>query len=207
MPTKLLSSIEISASPEVVRGKFLQFHKIPQYHSGFIVALTPLPIGKTGAELRPRDQMRNELGGIKVTPTVIENSPTLLQWRGPWPSKYLNLLCGHHFFRFQPSTGTPGHTLFLHEETFTGPLAFVMGFEGSRRKTMVKFVKFNGDLKAWVEGGLSSEGGKRSSRASGDGEKLRLRGGEIGMGKKQTSVSAGVTERDGTEETVRREES
>ncbi|CAG8952314.1 hypothetical protein HYFRA_00001059 [Hymenoscyphus fraxineus] len=66
----ITSSIEINASPEVVREKFLDFKSIPSYHKTFITSLTPLPQGKNGIDLKPGDKMSNSLGGTNVTPTI-----------------------------------------------------------------------------------------------------------------------------------------
>jgi hypothetical protein len=140
---------------------------IPQFHSGFILSLTPMPLGKTGAELVPGDRMHNKLGGIIARPTILENSPSAFRWRGPWPYTYLNLLCGWHTFRFEPSKTNPGHTLFVHEETFTGPLAWVMGLETPNRKTMVKFYKYNTDFRAWLEDGVMN--GEGANAEDGEG--------------------------------------
>jgi hypothetical protein len=142
---------------------------IPHYHSGFIVSLTPMPPGKTGIELVAGDRMYNVLGGITARPTILENSPTQFRWRGPWPYTHLNLLCGWHTFKFIPSTTTPGHTLFIHEETFTGPLAWVMGLENPKRRTMAKFYKFNTDFRTWLEEGLK-DGGEGIMEISGENE-------------------------------------
>jgi hypothetical protein len=63
-----------------------------------------------------------------------------------------------HIFRFEPSTKTQGGTTFVHEESFTGILAFLMGegfvarSVGLRESTKRGFEGYNKDLKAWCEG-------------------------------------------------------
>jgi len=61
-------------------------------------------------------------------------------------------------FHFRPSeTGAPGHTTFVHEETFTGLLGGVMGDNwissaaGLRSETQKGFESFNKDLKEACE--------------------------------------------------------
>jgi hypothetical protein len=68
------------------------------------------------------------------------------------------LLNAIHIFNFQPSTTSPGNTTFVHEEEFSGLLAFIMGegllarWVGLRETTRKAFVGYNEDLKRWCEG-------------------------------------------------------
>ncbi|KAH6669967.1 hypothetical protein B0J14DRAFT_597596 [Halenospora varia] len=150
-PATYSSSITISAPPHIVREMFLDFTQIPTYSpNGFIKSLQPLPVGKTGHDLREGDLMKNSLGGITVYPTVLSNTPTEFRWRGPWPYKYFNLLTGYHIFKFLPAEN--GATTFVHEENFEGVLAWLMRLDGVAKKTVLKFESFNQDLKNWIEG-------------------------------------------------------
>lgn len=68
------------------------------------------------------------------------------------------LLNAIHIFNFQPSSTSPGNTTFVHEEVFSGLLAFLMGdgivarWVGLAEKTRKGFVGYNEDLKRWCEG-------------------------------------------------------
>ncbi|KAF8864632.1 hypothetical protein BDZ45DRAFT_721605 [Acephala macrosclerotiorum] len=145
------TQIEISASPEVVRAKFLDFSKIPTYSpNGFFKSIGPTIPGRP---LEPGVRMYNELDGATIKPILLENSPQTFRWRG----SMLGLLNAIHIFGFQPSTSSPGHTNFIHEEEFSGLLAFLMGegilarWFGLREKTRKRFVGYNEDLKRWCE--------------------------------------------------------
>jgi hypothetical protein len=67
------------------------------------------------------------------------------------------LLNGDHFFRFEPSTITPGGTTFTHGEEFSGVLAGPFAWFGMGSKAGPGFAKFNGDLKREAE----KEGGSQ----------------------------------------------
>ncbi|PSN59992.1 hypothetical protein BS50DRAFT_579511 [Corynespora cassiicola Philippines] len=144
-------TVEIAASPEKVREKFLDFSQIPNYHKdGFFKAISPAVPDKP---LEPGDVMHNTVDGMTFKPVVLENSPAALRWVGSIPG----LFSGEHIFRFDPSTKTPGGTTFVQEEKFTGALQFLMGdnfFErsvGLKEKTQKGFEQFNRDLKRWCE--------------------------------------------------------
>jgi hypothetical protein len=68
------------------------------------------------------------------------------------------MFIGEHIFRFEPSTKIQGGTTFVHEEKFTGLLAFIMGDSfvarliGIRESTKGGFERYNRDLKTWCEG-------------------------------------------------------
>jgi hypothetical protein len=81
-----------------------------------------------------------------------ENTPFQFKWRGSIPF----LLNGDHFFRFEPSTITPGGTTFTHGEEFSGIMAGPFAWFGSFAKAGPGFSKFNKDLKreAEKEGGV-----------------------------------------------------
>ncbi|OJJ45966.1 hypothetical protein ASPZODRAFT_99032 [Penicilliopsis zonata CBS 506.65] len=146
------TSIEISASPEAVREKFLDFSQLPNYHpNGLFKVLGPLVPGEP---LNPGLKMHNELDGMTFEPTLLENSPACFRWQG---SGLMGTFKGQHIFRFESSKTTPGGTTFTHEEKFTGLLSFIMS-EGSvarsiglREKTQNGFIQYNNDLKKWCE--------------------------------------------------------
>ncbi|KAH8891454.1 hypothetical protein GQ53DRAFT_746562 [Thozetella sp. PMI_491] len=146
----ITTEIEISAAPGDVRDKFLDFSKIPTYSPrGFFKSLGPAIKGKP---LEVGDKMHNVLDGAVIEPVVIENSPTCFTWRGSMFG-----LKADHIFRFEPSTKTQGGTRFVHEETFSGPVAFLMGegfaarSVGLKEKTVKGFETYNKDLKTWCE--------------------------------------------------------
>ena len=66
---------------------------------------------------------------------------------------------GNHAFHFTESQVTEGGTTFVHEEVFSGPLAFTVGegaaarMLGLREKARVGFEGFNEDFKRWIEQG------------------------------------------------------
>ncbi|KAJ5131816.1 hypothetical protein N7448_005974 [Penicillium atrosanguineum] len=144
--------IEISAAPEVVRQKFLDFPSIFTYHpDGFIKTIKP---ARQDKPIEAGDRMLVELEIGKMEPIMIENSPDCFSWGGSLP---LNSFNGNHSFRFEPSATTPGGTTFTQQEEFTGYLSFIVGEGviarslGMREKTEKGFEKFNKDLKAWCE--------------------------------------------------------
>ncbi|KAF2117208.1 hypothetical protein BDV96DRAFT_598134 [Lophiotrema nucula] len=148
----LTTSIEIAASPETVRQKFLDFASIPQYHpNGFFKSISPQDPSKP---LTPGDKLHNVLEDMTIDPTLLENSPTCFRWGG---SGLMGQFKGEHIFRFEPSTQTPGGTTFTHEEKFAGSLAFIIGpgpvgrMIGFRESTRKGFESYNRDLKAWCE--------------------------------------------------------
>jgi hypothetical protein len=67
-------------------------------------------------------------------------------------------LNAEHRFNFNPSATTQGGTTFVHEESFTGLLAFLMGvgfvarLTGLHERTKKGFMVYNLDLKNWCEG-------------------------------------------------------
>ncbi|KAI9371366.1 hypothetical protein BJX61DRAFT_31167 [Aspergillus egyptiacus] len=175
MPT-ISTTIEIAASPAVVREKFLDFPSLPAYHppdSAFIHSITPTDRTKcnNGPEtLQPGDGIECVIGRGKMafSAVVVENSPRAFGWRGSLPVP--GLFTGVHMFRFEgvdaedeDETGEGGRTRLVHEESFSGLLAGIMMGEGwlgssawvgMRRETVEGFERFNRDFKAWVEQGV-----------------------------------------------------
>ncbi len=70
----------------------------------------------------------------------------------------LGTFVGKHIFRFTESEITKGATTFIHEEKFSGLLAFMIGegavgkMMGFNEKTRKGYERFNIDFKKWVEG-------------------------------------------------------
>ncbi|PWY83329.1 hypothetical protein BO70DRAFT_370615 [Aspergillus heteromorphus CBS 117.55] len=138
------TSIEIAAPPAVVRDKFLEFSAIPSYSPhGFIRAITP-----------PGDKLQCSLGYGKMnfSPVVTTNEPACFSWTGSVPGVFV----GEHRFGFEAGPD-PARTRLVHEERFTGLLAFLMG-EGlvarsadMRASTQQGFEDFNRLFRAWVE--------------------------------------------------------
>lgn len=77
------------------------------------------------------------------------NTPTEFRWFGSLPY----IFSGAHYYRFQDSAVTAGHTTLVQGEAFTGALAFMVG-EGWKwgKQTREGFEKFNGELRARVVG-------------------------------------------------------
>jgi len=151
MSPSIATEIEIAASPEMVRAKFLDFPSIATYSpDGFIKSIAPIVPGKT---IEPGDILDVQLKGTAFKPVSVENTPQTFSWKG----SLLGLFVGTHYFRFQPSQKTPGHTTLLHGEQFGGPLGFMIGENafakmiGVREESTKGFEGFNKDFKAWVE--------------------------------------------------------
>ncbi|KAK6334223.1 hypothetical protein TWF696_002724 [Orbilia brochopaga] len=148
----LYTTIEISAAPNTVREKFLDFSQLPVYHpNGFFISITTAVPNQT---LERGVKLHNVLEGMKFEPTVTENCPSRFSWGG---SGLLGTFTGEHIFRFEPSTKIQGGTTFIHEEKFTGLTSFIMGQNlvargiGLRESTRKGFERYNRDLKAWCE--------------------------------------------------------
>ncbi|KAJ6255800.1 hypothetical protein Dda_9410 [Drechslerella dactyloides] len=148
----LYTTIEISASPNTVREKFLDFSQLPTYHpNGFFKSIKTAVPDKA---FEPGVKLHNVLEGMTIEPTLIENSATCFRWGG---TGLLGTFSGEHIFRFEPSTKTQGGTTFVHEEKFTGLLSFIMGHNpvargiGLRDSTQKGFERYNRDLKVWCE--------------------------------------------------------
>ncbi|MCJ1311547.1 hypothetical protein MMC25_005220 [Agyrium rufum] len=153
------SSIEIAASPEYVRAKFLEFDQIPKYSpEGFIRWITP-DVAKPPIELQPGDTMKAAVGygEMKVTPRVAENSPAKFAWDGG----IAGIFFGFHSWNFNPieaaGSGRAEATLLVHQEEFSGVFSFLFGkgwianWLGQAEKTRIGFGTFNRDFKKWVE--------------------------------------------------------
>ncbi|RDL37268.1 uncharacterized protein BP5553_04701 [Venustampulla echinocandica] len=150
--TLILTRIEIDAPPAVVRAKFLDFENLLNYSpDGFIKSIGPKVEGEALIE---GTKMRCVLKGATMEPVCLENSPSAFSWRGALP---LGLFTGDHGFRFSPGVSGPETTIFIHEEQFSGLLAFMIGDNwfarsvGLRRKTEAGFKGFNVDLKSVCE--------------------------------------------------------
>ncbi|KAF2738898.1 hypothetical protein EJ04DRAFT_427704 [Polyplosphaeria fusca] len=151
----LSKSIEIAASPAVVREKFLDFSQLSKYHhtTPFFKSITLVDPNKpiqVGDKVSPEFDL---MGGMKTEATILENSPNCFRWVGSSVG-----FKGEHAFRFEESKTTPGGTTFIQEEKFTGAFSFLMGSNfaakavGVPNKTMQGWTKYNNDLKSWCEG-------------------------------------------------------
>ncbi|KAL1603541.1 hypothetical protein SLS60_005129 [Paraconiothyrium brasiliense] len=153
--------IEIAAPPERVRDvvrttltisnenvhnktQFLDFAKLPEWHTGHFKSIVS-PAGKLGKELQIGDTIRVDMG-INMNPVVVENSPERFVWDGGWRG----VLVGTHYFEFQASKVTPGHTTFVNREDFSGWF-FAWNFSDGTRKAGPGFDVLNRDLKRRVQ--------------------------------------------------------
>ncbi|RMZ71764.1 polyketide cyclase dehydrase [Pyrenophora seminiperda CCB06] len=63
----ITASIDIAATPEAVRTKFLDFPSLPQYHqTGFFVSITPL-----ASDINPPSKLRVVLSSATMEPVII----------------------------------------------------------------------------------------------------------------------------------------
>lgn len=95
-------------------------------------------------------------GKMKFSPVVSSNTQSMFSWVGSVPG----IFTGEHVFRFEEipaSEQGQSRTRFVHEETFTGLLSFLMGesflarYVGLAEDSRKGFAGFNHDFKAWVE--------------------------------------------------------
>ncbi|THY55406.1 hypothetical protein D6C97_05435 [Aureobasidium pullulans] len=153
---KVYTSIEIAATPAVVREKFLDFEQISKYAPNSYVHKLAAPEGKIVKDLIAGDIMHVSLnkGKVNFNPTVLENTLRKFCWRG----NLFGLFAGDHAFRFEPVGSDENKTLFIQEEDFFGLFGWTMGKSwlakqlGAMENTEKNYKGFNEDLKAWVEG-------------------------------------------------------
>lgn len=154
----VVTHVRISASPEVVRAKFLDFPSLEIYKPTFMQSVTLVDQTKTPSELIPGDKLICILDGRRLEATVATNTASCFCWTGT----LLKVLHGVHTFRFESAENGQA-TDFFNEEAFTGPLswmlddAFLARRMGVRAQLVKNYEGFNEDFKRWVE----------SSRASG----------------------------------------
>ncbi|KAH8660547.1 hypothetical protein BX600DRAFT_438760 [Xylariales sp. PMI_506] len=140
------SSIEIAASPEVVRSVFLDFGRYSEWHKVF--QIKPMEADKKPSALTPGDALEVNKNGFIFHPVLVANDAESFQWDGSIPG----LFSGTHHFYFNPSKVTPGGTTLVQGENFRGLLAFLMSPTWSFSKnTLAEFETLNVDLKAEVE--------------------------------------------------------
>ncbi|KAF2269166.1 hypothetical protein CC78DRAFT_453870 [Lojkania enalia] len=140
------TSIEIAASPAIVRSVFLDFKRYKEWHQGFF--FSTLDASKQPTDLQPGDKIKVDMGGTGFRPVIVENSPSAFQWHG---SLY-GIFDGTHQFYFQPSEKTSGGTTLVQKEDFSGLLSFLVGPGWSfAKKTEGNFARLNKDLKAESE--------------------------------------------------------
>ncbi|KAL3480446.1 hypothetical protein BJX99DRAFT_254437 [Aspergillus californicus] len=167
----ITTSIEIAASPAVVREKFLDFPSMPKYTpTGFMRSVAPADPSKSPASLQAGDKINcvSSYGKMTFSAAIVENSSREFSWTGSVPV----LFRGVHVFRFEEipggfeGEGQRTRTKFVQEETFTGLLSGIVGegflgnLVGMRKSSITGYNGFNQDFKAWVEGGTCSSGGE-----------------------------------------------
>jgi hypothetical protein len=132
--------------------QFLDFPSIPTYTTGFVGSITPTP-AKDPHTLVPGDKLSCVMGNMNFAPVVVRNEPAIFSWRGSVPFVFT----GEHMFRFEDVEGG-AKTRLVHEESFSGLLAGIMGegwmssMSALRGDTIKGFEGFNADFKRWVEG-------------------------------------------------------
>ncbi|MCJ1404386.1 hypothetical protein MMC11_007611 [Xylographa trunciseda] len=147
MPTIIRTQIDIAATPAEVRKALLDFDSYPEWAKAHIKSIQ-LASGDTD-EIKPGDKLKVSLTGMSFSSKVKTNTPEEFTWLGSIPGVFH----GEHAFRFRPSTTSPGHTNFVHEEEFSGMLSFLIGPSWSEgKKTKAGYEGFNRELKERVEG-------------------------------------------------------
>ncbi|KAF2437417.1 hypothetical protein P171DRAFT_449995 [Karstenula rhodostoma CBS 690.94] len=79
---------------------------------------------------------------MATNPTIVENSLERFAWDGGWKG----IVLGRHFFEFQPSKATWGHTTFVNREELSGVL-MAINFLDKTRKAGPGFNMMSRDLK------------------------------------------------------------
>lgn len=161
------TEVEINCSPEQVRKtvsihhlrsrrgsgntNMPQFLDFPSYSSWPTTFIKSITLANPSNPLEPGARLNVELEGISMTPVLLTNSTEEFKWAGKlW--NIPGLFNGNHYFKFTPSTKTPGATTFVQGEDFSGILSFMMA-EGSSFWTSTKkgFEGFNQDLRKRCE--------------------------------------------------------
>jgi hypothetical protein len=154
--------------------QFLDFDKYPEWHPGYKVSLQGP--AKKPIDFSPGDKVEIVIGGTPMIFIIIvclpclfwfpcllldsstnsgpkENTPTSFLWKGSWRG----LITGANHLRFLDDKETPGGTLFIQSETFSGKFQFLLSkwwptWLGGMRKGFTQWYEnFNGDLKARCE--------------------------------------------------------
>ncbi|KAL9052202.1 MAG: hypothetical protein Q9162_005527 [Coniocarpon cinnabarinum] len=146
MPT-VSTQIEIAVPPEKVRDVFLDFASYSEWSHAFVKSVSPKD-RKDPKTLQVGDTVDVELTNMKFSSKITGNTEEEFKWQGSVPL----LFTGEHSWRFQSSETTPGQTLVVQQEVFTGLLSFLLGENWSMGKNTKKnFEAFNRDLKARAE--------------------------------------------------------
>ncbi|KAL4876468.1 hypothetical protein BJY04DRAFT_223101 [Aspergillus karnatakaensis] len=157
----IITSIEISASPAIVREKFLDFPSLPTYTpTGFITSISPASPTTRPQDLQKGDKLHCTVGYGKfnITPTLVSNTESEFSWCG----SLAGVFTGTHYFRFE-ELDDGKKTRFVHGEDFGGVLAGLYGegwlgwLVGAREGAVKGFEGFNADFKGWVEGRSNSD--------------------------------------------------
>ncbi|KAK8127638.1 hypothetical protein PG984_008746 [Apiospora sp. TS-2023a] len=110
------AEIEIRAPPALVRTVLMDF---PRYRDWTHKSRWSITADKSVQDLKAGDSLRVDLGGMFFRPTLVDITEDSFTWDGSlW-----GLLVGRHYFHVLPSEKTPGSTLFVQKEDWTGPLS------------------------------------------------------------------------------------
>ncbi|KAJ5624831.1 Polyketide cyclase/dehydrase [Penicillium lagena] len=138
--------IEIAAPPAKVREVFLNFLAHPEWHTKWLKEVKPADDSKTGLSLVPGDKVHVQIGDMKFTAEIRENSENLFQWQGP----PIFTVAGLHSFHIEP-TNDGSSTIFKQTEDLKGLMAWLMSPYLLGRSMAADFDAFNKDLKARAE--------------------------------------------------------
>ncbi|KAK8118882.1 activator of hsp90 atpase 1 family protein [Apiospora kogelbergensis] len=137
--------IEIRAPPALVHSVLLDFDRYRDWTHTSRWAITT---DKKVQDLKPGDVIRVDLGGMSFRPALVGITDNSLTWDGSlW-----GLLTGRHFFHVLPSETTPGSTVLVQKEEWTGPLS--VPFRLGKNKHWDHgpgWDRFNEDIKAECE--------------------------------------------------------
>jgi len=146
MPT-VTTQIDIAATPAEVRKAFLDFESYPTWAKAHVKYIQVTSGDKD--DIKPGDKLRISTTSVSFSSLVKTNTPEEFLWVGSIPGVFY----GEHAFRFRPSAFSPGHTVLVQEEQFSGMLSFLVGPTWSGgKKTKAAYEGFNCELKERVEG-------------------------------------------------------
>ncbi|KAK7958352.1 hypothetical protein PG996_010210 [Apiospora saccharicola] len=110
------AEIEIRAPPALVRTVLMDFAR---YRDWTHKSRWSITADKSVQDLKPGDSLRVDLGGMSFRPTLVD----IMEDSFAWDGSLWGLLVGRHYFHVLPSKKTPGGTLFVQKEEWTGPLS------------------------------------------------------------------------------------
>lgn len=139
------TEVVINSSAKEVYDTLTDFPAYPQWNP-FIKSIECDGPLHEGGKLKATMQLPNDKGRT-FTPVVLKvDPPSEFRWRGSLPIP--GLFTGEHFFLIKEET--PGSTLLVHGEHFSGLLIPMVG--GVLKKTETAFNEMNAALKQRVEG-------------------------------------------------------